>query len=45
MLTDVDGVKDKKGKLIERLSKAQAARLIKNGTAQGGMIPEIANRH
>ena len=38
MLTDVDGVKDKKGKLIERLSKAQAARLIKNGTAQGGMI-------
>lgn len=41
MLTDVDGVKDKKGKLIERLSKAQAARLIKNGTAQGGMIPKL----
>ena len=41
MLTDVDGVRDKKGKLIERLSKAQAARLIKNGTAQGGMIPKL----
>ena len=41
MLTDVDGVKDKKGKLIERLSKAQAALLIKNGTAQGGMIPKL----
>jgi len=41
MLTDVDGVKDKKGKLIERLSKAQATRLIKNGTAQGGMIPKL----
>ena len=41
MLTDVDGVKDKKGKLIERLSQAQAARLIKNGTAQGGMIPKL----
>ena len=41
MLTDVDGVKDKKGNLIERLSKAQAARLIKNGTAQDGMIPKL----
>lgn len=41
MLTDVDGVKDKKGKLIERLSKTQATRLIKNGTAQGGMIPKL----
>jgi acetylglutamate kinase len=41
MLTDVNGVKDKKGNLIERLSKAQAARLIKNGTAQGGMIPKL----
>jgi acetylglutamate kinase len=41
MLTDVDGVKDKKGKLMERLTKAQAARLIKNGTAQGGMIPKL----
>ena len=41
MLTDVDGVKDKKGKPIERLSKTQAARLIKNGTAQGGMIPKL----
>lgn len=41
MLTDVEGVKDKKGALIERLSRRQAMSLIKNGTAQGGMIPKL----
>lgn len=41
MLTDVAGVKDKKGALIERLSRRQATALIKNGTAQGGMIPKL----
>ena len=41
MLTDVTGVLDKKGNLIERLSVRQAATLIKNGTAQGGMIPKL----
>ncbi len=41
MLTDVDGVKDKKGALIERLTRRQAMTLIKNGTAQGGMIPKL----
>ena len=41
MLTDVTGVLDKKGNLIERLSARQANTLIKNGTAQGGMIPKL----
>jgi acetylglutamate kinase len=41
MLTDVTGVLDKKGVLIERLSVRQANALIKNGTAQGGMIPKL----
>ncbi|MBT5156634.1 MAG: acetylglutamate kinase [Rhodobiaceae bacterium] len=41
MLTDVTGVLDKKGALLERLSVRQAAQLIKNGTAQGGMIPKL----
>ena len=41
MLTDVTGVLDKKGALIERLSTSQAATLIRNGTAQGGMIPKL----
>ena len=41
MLTDVTGVLDKKGALVERLNLRQAAGLIKNGTAQGGMIPKL----
>lgn len=41
MLTDVTGVLDKKGALLERLSVRQAGQLIKNGTAQGGMIPKL----
>jgi acetylglutamate kinase len=41
MLTDVAGVLDKKGALIERLSARQAATLIRNGTAKGGMIPKL----
>ncbi len=41
MLTDVTGVLDKKGALIERLTSRQAATLIRNGTAQGGMIPKL----
>ena len=41
MLTDVSGVLDKKGDLLERLSVKQAQALMKNGTAQGGMIPKL----
>ncbi|HEY2069272.1 MAG TPA: acetylglutamate kinase [Rhizomicrobium sp.] len=41
LLTDVEGVLDKDGKLIPRLNLAQARALIANGTISGGMIPKI----
>ena len=41
MLTDVDGVLDDNGKLIPRLSTAQAKQLILNGVIKGGMIPKV----
>ena len=41
LLTDVDGVLDKKGKLISELSLVEAKNLIKNGTISGGMIPKV----
>ena len=41
MLTDVDGVLDDSGKLIPRLSIAQARQLILNGVIKGGMIPKV----
>ena len=41
LLTDVEGVLDRDGKLIPRLSVAEARRLISEGTISGGMIPKI----
>ena len=41
ILTDVDGVLDDNGKLIPRLSIAQARQLILNGVIKGGMIPKV----
>jgi acetylglutamate kinase len=41
LLTDVEGVLDKEGKLIPRLSVAEARTLIADGTISGGMIPKI----
>jgi acetylglutamate kinase len=41
LLTDVDGVLDANGKLISSLTDGEAARLIENGTIQGGMIPKL----
>ena len=40
-LTDIAGVLDKSGKLIEKLSVDEARGLIADGTAQGGMIPKL----
>ena len=40
-LTDVEGVKDKKGKVISTVSTAQAKRLISSKTIKGGMIPKV----
>jgi acetylglutamate kinase len=43
LLTDVEGVLDRDGKLIPRLTAAEARRLISEGTISGGMIPKIEN--
>jgi acetylglutamate kinase len=40
-LTDVPGVLDRKGKLIDALSVSEAKRLIAEGTISGGMIPKV----
>lgn len=40
-LTDIAGVLDKNGKLIEKLSVDEARGLIADGTAKGGMIPKL----
>ena len=41
MLTDVAGILDKEGKLIEHIDSADARRLLADGTLTGGMIPKI----
>jgi len=41
LLTDVRGVLDKEGKLIQRLTIAEAQALMKDGTISGGMIPKL----
>ncbi len=40
-LTDVNGVLDKNGELIPKLSIKQAKALIKDGIISGGMIPKV----
>ncbi len=41
MLTDVAGVLDRSGQVINRLDARQARALIADGTAGGGMVPKI----
>ncbi len=41
LLTDVDGVLDKQGKLISELTVSKARGLIADGTITGGMIPKV----
>jgi acetylglutamate kinase len=41
ILTDVEGVLDKDGNLIQRLTVSQARELIADGTISGGMIPKV----
>ena len=41
MLTDVPGVMNSEGKLLNKLSLKDAKNLIKDGTISGGMIPKI----
>ncbi len=40
-LTDVPGVLDAQGKLIKKLTVAEAGALIDDGTISGGMIPKV----
>jgi len=41
LLTDVEGVLDREGKLMPHLTVSQARALIEDGTISGGMIPKI----
>ena len=41
LLTDVEGVLDRDGKVIPRLTVAEARALIADGTISGGMIPKL----
>jgi acetylglutamate kinase len=41
LLTDVEGVKDKSGKLLSRLARDEVKALIDEGTISGGMIPKV----
>lgn len=41
MLTDVDGVLDKEGKLIQKIYRQKADEMIAQGVITGGMIPKI----
>jgi acetylglutamate kinase len=41
LLTDVPGVLDREGQLIEKLTASEARRLIADGTITGGMIPKV----
>ena len=41
LLTDIEGVKDKDGKLISTIDIQRVPDLINNGTISGGMIPKV----
>ena len=41
LLTDVEGVLDKSGKLIHEMTVTQARGYMKDGTLTGGMIPKV----
>jgi acetylglutamate kinase len=41
LLTDVEGVKDRNGKLLSRLARDEVKQLIDEGTISGGMIPKV----
>ncbi|MDO8472536.1 MAG: acetylglutamate kinase, partial [Dehalococcoidia bacterium] len=40
-LTDVDGIHDASGKVLPRLTEAQAQELMSSGAASGGMLPKL----
>jgi len=40
-LTDIEGLKDKEGKVISSITKDEILKLIEDGTITGGMIPKV----
>lgn len=41
LLTDVPGIKDKKGNILSTLSQKQIKKLISDNTISGGMLPKV----
>lgn len=41
LLTDVEGIKDRKGKLLSSLSHSEVDKYIEDGTIHGGMLPKV----
>lgn len=41
LLTDVEGVKDKEGKVVYEAAGAEFSKMIADGTITGGMIPKV----
>ncbi len=41
LLTDVEGIMDRKNKLIRTLTERQVKKLIKDGVIKGGMLPKV----
>lgn len=41
LLTDVKGIKDKKGDVVSTLDKKGVKKLVDNGTISGGMLPKV----
>ncbi len=41
LMTDVEGVKDKKGDLLSTLTEKQARKMIQDGVVGSGMIPKV----
>ncbi|MDE2860878.1 MAG: acetylglutamate kinase [Chloroflexota bacterium] len=40
-LTDVEGVMDSEGRVLERLTSAEVQELMQNGAVSGGMVPKV----
>src|ERR671919_440720 len=41
LMTDIEGVKDKKGEFLSTLKESQARRMIQDGVVGSGMIPKV----
>lgn len=41
LLTDIEGIKDKKGKFLPTLKRSKVTSLLKDETVSGGMLPKV----